>query len=64
MSPLESIHTFISFLQNGSTALHAAVMSGDLRAVLLLLGANADPTLPNKVGHLDSADEVTNGQNI
>lgn len=36
-------------LQNGSTALHAAVMSGNLQTVLLLLGANADPSLPNKV---------------
>lgn len=36
-------------LQNGSSALHAAVMGGNIRTVLLLLEANADPTLPNKV---------------
>lgn len=39
----------ICCLQNGSTALHAAVMSGKLQTVLLLLGANADPSQPNKV---------------
>lgn len=44
------IFIFVSCLQNGYTALHAAVMSGNLQSVLLLLGANADPTLLNKVG--------------
>lgn len=39
----------LSHLQNGSSALHAAVMSGNIQSVLLLLGANADPTLLNKV---------------
>lgn len=39
----------MSPLQNGSTALHAAVMGGNIRTVLLLLSANADPNLPNKV---------------
>lgn len=39
----------MSPLQNGSTPLHAAVMGGNIRSVLLLLGANADPSLPNKV---------------
>lgn len=43
----------VSYLQNGSTALHAAVLSGNLQSVLLLLGANADPTLPNKVRRHD-----------
>ncbi|XP_077963839.1 ankyrin repeat domain-containing protein 29 isoform X2 [Gasterosteus aculeatus] len=33
---------------NGSTALHAAVMGGNLQTVLLLLGANADPMTPNE----------------
>jgi len=36
-------------LQNGSTALHAAVMGGNLQTVLLLLRANADPSVPNQV---------------
>lgn len=40
---------FLCPAQNGSTALHAAVLGGNLRAVVLLLRANADPTLPNKV---------------
>lgn len=43
------IPVFICCLQNGSTALHAAVMGGNHHTVLLLLGASADPTLPNKV---------------
>ncbi|XP_029988973.1 ankyrin repeat domain-containing protein 29 isoform X2 [Sphaeramia orbicularis] len=38
----------LGLLKNGSTVLHAAVLSGNLQAVLLLLGANADPMLPNK----------------
>ncbi|XP_019207221.1 ankyrin repeat domain-containing protein 29 isoform X5 [Oreochromis niloticus] len=42
----------LGLLKNGSTALHAAVMSGNLQSVLLLLGANADPTLPNKNSEL------------
>lgn len=44
--------SFICCFQNGSTALHAAVMGGNIRTVLLLLCANADPNLPNKVRHL------------
>lgn len=43
--------SFICRFQNGSTALHAAVMGGNIRTVLLLLCANADPNLPNKVRH-------------
>ncbi|KAI4828895.1 hypothetical protein KUCAC02_022966 [Chaenocephalus aceratus] len=42
----------VGLLKNGSTALHAAVMSGNLRTVLLLLEANADPTVPNKNNEL------------
>lgn len=42
----------LGLLKNGSTALHAAVMGGNHRTVLLLLGANADPTLPNKNNEL------------
>ena len=39
---------YVSY-QNGSTALHAAVLSGNIQTVQLLLGANADPTLSDKV---------------
>uniref|UniRef100_A0A3Q2VSN7 Ankyrin repeat domain 29 n=1 Tax=Haplochromis burtoni TaxID=8153 RepID=A0A3Q2VSN7_HAPBU len=46
------VFIFVSCLQNGYTALHAAVMSGNLQSVLLLLGANADPTLLNKNSEL------------
>lgn len=42
----------LGLLKNGSTVLHAAVMSGNLQSVLLLLGANADPTLLNKNSEL------------
>ncbi|KAF5898539.1 ankyrin repeat domain-containing protein 29 isoform X1 [Clarias magur] len=38
----------LGLLKNGSTALHAAVMGGDPKTVMLLLKANADPTLRNK----------------
>ncbi|TSK53715.1 Vacuolar protein sorting-associated protein 4B [Bagarius yarrelli] len=38
----------LGLLKNGSTALHAAVMGGDAKTVMLLLKANADPTLRNK----------------
>ncbi|XP_040025890.2 ankyrin repeat domain-containing protein 29 isoform X3 [Gasterosteus aculeatus] len=38
----------VGILKNGSTALHAAVMGGNLQTVLLLLGANADPMTPNE----------------
>lgn len=44
---------FPSLLQNGSTALHAAVMGGNPKTVSLLLGANADPSLPNNVGTIN-----------
>lgn len=44
--------SFLCRFQNGSTALHAAVMGGNIRTVLLLLCANADPNLRNKVRHL------------
>ncbi|XP_071201457.1 ankyrin repeat domain-containing protein 29 isoform X2 [Salvelinus alpinus] len=42
----------LGLLKNGSTALHAAVMGGNHKSVNLLLGANADPTLPNKNNEL------------
>ncbi|AWP11249.1 putative ankyrin repeat domain-containing protein 29-like [Scophthalmus maximus] len=52
----------LGLLKNGSTALHAAVMGGDLRTVLLLLGANADPTLPNK--HKELPADLTKSDRI
>ncbi|XP_051232537.1 ankyrin repeat domain-containing protein 29 isoform X3 [Dicentrarchus labrax] len=42
----------LGLLKNGSSALHAAVMGGNVRTVLLMLEANADPTLPNKNNEL------------
>lgn len=35
--------------QNGTSALHAAVLSGNIKTVALLLEAGADPALRNKV---------------
>lgn len=46
--PAQQIHAPVC-LQNGSTALHAAVMAGNVQTVRLLLGAGADPTLPDQV---------------
>uniref|UniRef100_A0A8C8HGP0 Ankyrin repeat domain-containing protein 29 n=1 Tax=Oncorhynchus tshawytscha TaxID=74940 RepID=A0A8C8HGP0_ONCTS len=60
-SPLATQHCIVKHLQcfsdkkpllNGSTALHAAVMGDNHKSVNLLLGANADPTLPNKDNEL------------
>ncbi|XP_071010213.1 ankyrin repeat domain-containing protein 29 isoform X2 [Oncorhynchus clarkii lewisi] len=42
----------LGLLKNGSTALHAAVMGDNHKSVNLLLGANADSTLPNKNNEL------------
>ncbi|XP_029683496.1 ankyrin repeat domain-containing protein 29 isoform X2 [Takifugu rubripes] len=42
----------LGLLKNGSSALHAAAMSGNIKTVLLLLGADADPTLVNKSNEL------------
>uniref|UniRef100_A0A3P9KJS6 Ankyrin repeat domain 29 n=1 Tax=Oryzias latipes TaxID=8090 RepID=A0A3P9KJS6_ORYLA len=42
----------LDLLQNGSTALHAAVMAGNVQTVRLLLGAGADPTLPDQKNKL------------
>ncbi|XP_072569431.1 ankyrin repeat domain-containing protein 29 isoform X3 [Paramormyrops kingsleyae] len=52
----------LGLLKNGSTALHAAVMGGNLRAVVLLLRANADPTLTNKNKELPA--DVTKNERI
>lgn len=51
------MHILICSLQNGSSPLHAAVMGGNIRTVLLLLEANADPTLPNKVRFFSLKDD-------
>ncbi|KPP69264.1 Ankyrin repeat domain-containing protein 29-like [Scleropages formosus] len=42
----------LGLLKNGSTALHAAVMGGNVQSVGLLIRANADPTLPNENNEL------------
>ncbi|KAM8966899.1 ankyrin repeat domain-containing protein 29 [Pelodytes ibericus] len=42
----------LGILKNGSSALHAAVLSGSLRSVTLLLEAGADPKLRNKANEL------------
>ncbi|OXB81667.1 UNVERIFIED_CONTAM: hypothetical protein H355_008916 [Colinus virginianus] len=39
----------LGLLKNGTSALHAAVLSGNVRTVALLLEAGADPCLRNKV---------------
>ncbi|XP_076583108.1 ankyrin repeat domain-containing protein 29 isoform X3 [Chaetodon auriga] len=52
----------LGLLKNGYSALHAAVMGGNLRTVLLLLGANADPTLPNKNNELPA--DLTKNERI
>ncbi|MBN3321252.1 ANR29 protein, partial [Atractosteus spatula] len=52
----------LSLLKNGSTALHAAVMGGNVRTVVLLLGANADPSLQNKNNELPA--DLTKNERI
>jgi len=39
----------LGILKNGTSALHAAVLSGNIKTVALLLEAGADPALRNKV---------------
>ncbi|XP_034776828.2 ankyrin repeat domain-containing protein 29-like isoform X3 [Acipenser ruthenus] len=51
----------LSLLKNGSTVLHAAVMGGNVKSVMLLLGAGADPALRNKNNELP-ADLTKNEQ--
>ncbi|XP_024114703.1 ankyrin repeat domain-containing protein 29 isoform X6 [Oryzias melastigma] len=52
MEELLKFSPSLGLLKNGSTALHAAVMGGNVSSVQLLLGAGADPALPDKVsGH-------------
>nr|XP_015208876.1 PREDICTED: ankyrin repeat domain-containing protein 29 isoform X2 [Lepisosteus oculatus] len=52
----------LRLLKNGSTALHAAVMGGNVRTVVLLLGANADPSLQNKNNELPA--DLTKNERI
>ncbi|XP_078009590.1 ankyrin repeat domain-containing protein 29 isoform X2 [Phascolarctos cinereus] len=52
----------LGLLKNGTTALHAAVLSGNIRAVALLLEAGADPALRNKANELPS--ELTKNERI
>ncbi|XP_072294267.1 ankyrin repeat domain-containing protein 29 isoform X2 [Eucyclogobius newberryi] len=49
-------------LKNGYTVLHAAVLGGDARTVQMLLGASADPTLPNKNNELPA--DLTKNERI
>ncbi|XP_075069527.1 ankyrin repeat domain-containing protein 29 isoform X2 [Mixophyes fleayi] len=42
----------LGILKNGSTALHAAVLGGNIKSVSLLLEAGANPTLRNKANEL------------
>ncbi|XP_027702865.1 ankyrin repeat domain-containing protein 29 isoform X2 [Vombatus ursinus] len=52
----------LGLLKNGTTALHAAVLSGNIRAVALLLEAGADPALRNKANELPA--ELTKNERI
>ncbi|RVE73883.1 hypothetical protein OJAV_G00035920 [Oryzias javanicus] len=48
MEELLKFSPCLGLLKNGSTALHAAVVAGNVPGVQLLLGAGADPALPDK----------------
>ncbi|CAH2284948.1 ankyrin repeat domain-containing 29 [Pelobates cultripes] len=52
----------LNILKNGSSVLHAAVLSGNLRSVRLLLEAGADPMLKNKVNELPA--DLTKNERI
>ncbi|KAM6455350.1 ankyrin repeat domain-containing protein 29 isoform 1-T1 [Liasis olivaceus] len=52
----------LSRVQNGTSALHAAVLGGNIRAVALLLEAGADPLLKNKKNELPS--DLTKNERI
>ncbi|XP_078541809.1 ankyrin repeat domain-containing protein 29 isoform X2 [Lissotriton helveticus] len=52
----------LGILKNGSSALHAAVLSGSIKAVGLLLEAGADPTLRNKAQELPA--QLTKNERI
>ncbi|XP_049756698.1 ankyrin repeat domain-containing protein 29 isoform X4 [Elephas maximus indicus] len=52
----------LGILKNGTSALHAAVLSGNIKTVALLLEAGADPALRNKANELPA--ELTTNERI
>ncbi|XP_017173358.1 ankyrin repeat domain-containing protein 29 isoform X3 [Mus musculus] len=52
----------LGILKNGTSALHAAVLSGNVKTVALLLEAGADPALRNKANELPA--ELTKNERI
>uniref|UniRef100_A0A8C0IPB7 Ankyrin repeat domain 29 n=1 Tax=Chelonoidis abingdonii TaxID=106734 RepID=A0A8C0IPB7_CHEAB len=57
------LKTFCIFIAtNGTSALHAAVLGGNVKAVALLLEAGADPSLRNKANELPA--ELTQNERI
>ncbi|XP_066872089.1 ankyrin repeat domain-containing protein 29 isoform X3 [Kogia breviceps] len=52
----------LGILKNGTSALHVAVLSGNVKAVALLLEAGADPALRNKANELPA--ELTKNERI
>ncbi|XP_023386577.1 ankyrin repeat domain-containing protein 29 isoform X1 [Pteropus vampyrus] len=52
----------LGILKNGTSALHAAVLSGNIKTVALLLEAGADPALKNKANKLPA--ELTKNERI
>uniref|UniRef100_A0A8C3IXR7 Ankyrin repeat domain 29 n=2 Tax=Chrysemys picta bellii TaxID=8478 RepID=A0A8C3IXR7_CHRPI len=52
----------LGLLKNGTSALHAAVLGGNIKAVALLLEAGADPSLKNKANELPA--ELTQNERI
>ncbi|KFO27134.1 Ankyrin repeat domain-containing protein 29 [Fukomys damarensis] len=52
----------LGLLKNGTTALHAAVLSGNIKTVALLLEAGADPALRNKANQLPA--ELTKNERM
>ncbi|KAM9055029.1 ankyrin repeat domain-containing protein 29 isoform 1-T1 [Megaptera novaeangliae] len=52
----------LGILKNGTSALHVAVLSGNIKAVALLLEAGADPALRNKANELPA--ELTKNERI
>ncbi|XP_031220840.1 ankyrin repeat domain-containing protein 29 isoform X2 [Mastomys coucha] len=47
----------LGILKNGTSALHAAVLSGNVKTVALLLEAGADPALRNKDGNRGNGEK-------
>ncbi|KAM4840919.1 ankyrin repeat domain-containing protein 29 isoform 3-T3 [Thomomys bottae] len=52
----------LGILKNGTSALHAAVLSGNIKTVALLLEAGADPAMRNKANELPA--ELTKNEHI